>query len=264
MSNIISLLIQSRSWIALAAASLALETDLILLGHFQSPFFYSGIFFMTLFAYNLYYVRNFANRMATVFVGISGMATTLILILFPHLFRWNMMLAIAILSSLYIIPIAFSKKLSSYNFRLSPNLKVVLLILVWLISTTLLSTTHSFTNLPDFIFLAYRASLVSILCLAFYIKDELKPTNIHNATNIIRFLLFVQVFAGIYLHIQGHNILGIEYILLTWALFLLIQYTLKHGKSENFYLIYIDGFMILHAGISCALYLLFKSSYPLC
>ncbi len=264
MSKIISLLIQSRTWIALAAASLALETDLVLLGGIQPPIYYAGIFFMTMFAYNLYYVRNFANKLATALVGTSGIATILILTSSPHLFRMDMMMVVAILSSLYIIPIAFSKKISSSNLRLSPNLKVVLLILVWLISTTLLSTKIQWTQTHDYIFLAYRASLLSILCLAFYIKDELQATNIRIAKNIIRLTLFVQVFLSIILRIQGHSLIGIEYIILTWALYLFIHYTFKYTKSENFYLMYIDGFMILHAGVSCVLYLLFKSSYPLC
>lgn len=264
MSKIISILIQSRSWIALAAASLAMENDLILHGNFQPLVYYAGIFFMTMFAYNLYYIRNFANVSATSLIGISGMTAIFILISSLHLFRLDRLIVISILSSLYIIPIAFSKKLAAYNLKLSPSLKVVLLILVWLISTTLLATNSQFTQTHHYIFLAYRASLLSILCLAFYIKDELQATYIRMAKNIIRFLLFIQVFLGIILRIQGNTVLGIECIILSWLLYLLIHYTFRHTKSESFYLLYLDGFMILHAGLSGVLYLLFKSSYSLC
>ncbi|HPI54930.1 MAG TPA: hypothetical protein PLU10_09570 [Chitinophagaceae bacterium] len=247
-------LLTYRIWIALAATGLVLETN-VFLQCSHSLFFYGFIFSSTWFAYLFYYTQRITQFHEYILLLIST-ATSLLcgIFIIPEI-QWTMLVFISSLSLIYLLPVANKLGLIKVKLKLSHTTKLFLLIAVWWSTTVLLPLGHLPSTSFEIQWSLYRGLMLCILCLLFYLRDE-ENVNLQRRGKVATYLLLgIQLITSFYYFVQTSQPfwlveLGLH-VLLSFMTFFFItrNYSLFH------YLYWIDGFMILHACATLAVYL---------
>ncbi|GBL35134.1 hypothetical protein EMGBS15_07290 [Filimonas sp.] len=160
-------LLKSHFFISLCALGLSLETAVVLDVPFQSVWLYTFIFFSTFFSYNFYYIKTDAFPHAKV-LAITGLVGAVISLMQMPYIPYLYLFMISVGSMLYLLPIFIPfKKTQTFSVQ-----KLFLLILIWVMITFLFPVRHIHFNYGKGLLLIYRITLISHLCILFFIRDE--------------------------------------------------------------------------------------------
>ena len=252
--SLLHTLISLRIWIALAATCLVLETN-VFLHCSHSLFFYGFIFSSTWFAYLFYYTQQITPIRNNFLLFVCASSTILCFLFILPEIQWTVLGLISSLSFIYLLPVAYKLGLIKLQLKLSNSTKLYLLIIVWWTTTVLLPLGHLPSTSFEIQWSLYRAMMLSVLCLLFYLRDEenlqqqrfgkIATFGLLGAQLITCFYYFVQSFHPFWLVGLGLHL----FLTLISLLFLSRSYSLFR------YLSWIDGFMILHASATVTVYL---------
>lgn len=237
--------------ISLGAVALCIETNLLLQQALLSNFFYAFVFFATLFTYNFYYVKDVNFRYASLLsiIGLLGSITCFLIMPYQPIF---LLTIIAALSILYIIPVFISiHKPEAFNVQ-----KLFLLIIIWVITTHVMPQTNFIFNDKQWLLLVYRSIFISLLCLLFFIRDEINIIIKRRAILTTYAFILLQYLVCIYLlFVFDIGLFLILSLITSFILLLTIRFANKQ-VSAYYYLAFVDGLMCLEL-----IFVAFKTFY---
>lgn len=235
-------LLKSNLFISVCAVAVCLETSVILHRPFHNVAFYSAVFFATLFAYNIYYFKSktFSYYRFFAFSGFIGLLPSLY---FMKGVSWFYFGVSFFLYVIYLFPVFRSfKKPEFYTVQ-----KLAILILVWVIVSFLLPAGPIVWDQISVAMLLYRILLMTCLCTLFFIRDEKDPGFRKVAIHACFPLGILQMVLAIFLTIYGDTGLGCIYVFITLLTLLAGIYFNTLTRSEDSYLFYVDGIMLLQS-----------------
>ena len=229
---------------------MAFETDLLINTKHINIEFYGFIFFATLFSYHVYYLKSIQNKWHIIYAIMSSICAAC------FLFKLNFqsiptLVQIIILSSSYIFISLFNLKnkwLSIY--------KLFALSTVWFLTTTILplKNLHSLYEQP--LFFMHQFIFILLLCFHFYIRDEVDEhlKSRYSLGIIIANLILIIFSFFICLIIPGWLIMNVLFLLLS-------IYIYKKKPANLFYLIFVDGLLLLQPLFVILLQLLINQNF---
>jgi hypothetical protein len=226
-------------FIALCAVAFALDIAWILDFPPLDAGFYAFIYFATFSAYNVYYVSDNSKPLAKAY-SLVGFLGTMVTFFLTQNINLSYLAIIAALSSLYLFPIIFrSQKSNAIRW-----IRLVILVIVWLLTTTLLPLSNtSFTSnlLPLFV---YRFLFLWSISLLFLMRDEAEFFKAGVLNRVLAISLLLQLFAAGF-YFSTDEIFSLFFIVMTLLVALVSWLALKKKRSPYFYLGIVDGLMLL-------------------
>lgn len=222
---------------------MAFQTDLILNKEKIGFEYYRFIFFATLFSYHIYYIKSKENKWHLFFSSISSILSIYFLFkIGTH--SYYILALIALLSLSYIIPSILDKKnkwLSIY--------KLVALTSVWFLTTCIFPLENYNLIIENTSYFFYQFIFIFLLCFHFYIRDEVKIETKYLYQLIIISVNFIFVFFSLllFLFLPYYFFINLSFLLLS-------IYIYKKQPSKLFYLVFVDGMLLLQPIFAYLLY----------
>jgi hypothetical protein len=252
---LIHFLLRSRLFVAFIAAALCVET----MFHFCNPkldFGFIGfIFFATLFSYNTYYLKTKLFQYNKQLIALSIVGGLICFFFCKNLIQFSWLCACVLLASVYLTPVFIVyQKPKAYSF-----IKLFIVVFVWLVTTTLLFKLpfEIEYNMPFLIFIANRGAIILSVCTLFFIKDESNPSYKKTSKMVLVFAIAIQLFTAFTLMRQLQYPLGLASFIMAGVVYLFAKKIIHaNPKSNDWYLLYVDGLLLLQVLLSTIFILL--------
>lgn len=225
-------------FIAACAVAMSFESVLLLNSTGMDLALLVFIFFVTLFAYNFYYIKSRFHAWSPHLSLISA-PLALISFVLSHSISYPVLGLVCFLALLYTLP-------GLFELRYTPSIKLLrlfLLTLTWTLATFALPLAEHAANATYWVLLAYRFLLLWNLSFMFFIRDE---EHSFNARNIQRSFWLGLLAQGIFAALMAASLYktaGMAY-LLAWLLQCIVSVRLSARRHPNQdYLLYVDGIM---------------------
>jgi hypothetical protein len=229
---------------------MAFQTDLWINTKHIKIEYYGFIFFATLFSYHIYYLKSIQNKWHIIYAIISSICAVFIL------FKLNIqslttLVQIVLLSSSYIFISLFNLKnkwLSIY--------KLFALSTVWFLTTTILPLKNWQSIYEYPLFFIHQFVFIFLLCFHFYIRDEVNEEfkSRYTLGVIIANVILIILSFFICLLIPGWLFINILFLMLS-------IYIYKKKPVNSFYLIFVDGLLLLQPILVIVLQLLINDNF---
>ena len=201
---------------------MAYQTDVVINACPIKTEYYGFIFFATLFSYHFYYLKNKDNNWH-VFYSIIGFIGALFFLIKLNSYSYSILFLIVILSVSYF-----------------------LLSAVWFFTTSIFPLINFQSIIEHPLFFIHQFVFIFLVCFCFYIRDEVND----DLKSTFKFGIII---ANITLVILSLFEPG---WLLTNTVFLLINiYIYKKSCTNLFYLLFVDGLLLLQSIILIWLHL---------
>jgi hypothetical protein len=242
MKQFAQIILRSHLFIAICAVALCIETAVVVGADRQSPAFYVCILAATFATYNGYYWREPQFQQQRL-LAIIGMLLACISFGFTAEISLLPLSITLLLSVFYMWPLFVFRPV----IRLPGFLRVLLLTIIWFMVTWVIPLTN--INISEYpIFLAaYRFVFLLLLCMIFFIRDEVNEATRTMAIHVTRMLYLFQVLLclGVFQIMSGS--LAAAYFFSTLILMLLSEYCIRKKPSHSIYLFAVDGLMLWQA-----------------
>jgi hypothetical protein len=237
-------------FIALCATAMAFQTDLWVNTKHIEIEYYGFIFFATLFSYHIYYLKSIQNKWHITYAIISSICAVFIL------FKLNIqslttLVQIVLLSSSYIFISLFNLKnkwLSIY--------KLFALSTVWFLTTTILPLKNWQSIYEYPLFFIHQFVFIFLLCFHFYIRDEVNEELKSRYTLGVIIANVILIILSFFLCILMPGWLFINILFLMLSI-----YIYKKKPVNSFYLIFVDGLLLLQPILVIVLQLLINDNF---
>ena len=237
-------------FIALCATAMVFQTDLLINTAHIKIEYYGFIFFATLFSYHIYYLKSIQNKWHIIYAIISSIFATYFLFKL-NIQSFSTLVQIVILSSSYIFISLFKLK----NKWLSVY-KLFALSTVWFLTTTILPLENVQLTKEYPLFFIHQFLFIFLLCFHFYIRDEVNEDlkSRFKFGVIIANLILIILSFFICTLIPGWLIINVLFLLLS-------IYTYKKQPANLFYLVFVDGLLLLQPIFVILLQLLIHDNF---
>ncbi|HNB81410.1 MAG TPA: hypothetical protein PLP34_04655 [Chitinophagaceae bacterium] len=230
-------MLRGHFFISLCATALYAETRQVLALPNASWTVYGLVFFSTLLAYNIYYLKTEAFRFhaALTLVGSLGAGICFML---QHSVSILSVLATATMAILYMIPVFIPR------FIILRKIKLPLLILIWVQVTFFWGLEDMNHPIFFFLYLLQRFTFLSILCMVFYVRDEVADEKRVHWIRLIQGICLLALLtdsAILFYKIETGMAFLLSLICTVWV----CRHVFKQAASHEYYLLFVDGLMIL-------------------
>ncbi|MBL7766662.1 MAG: hypothetical protein JNJ58_11240 [Chitinophagaceae bacterium] len=237
-----NLFIQSQVFVGMIAVLLSMETRAILrMGSAPLPFYWL-VFFLTIFAYNLYYFPSGKYRLSLPMTMVSALGALLCFLFLPDKpIGW--LLLMGSLSIIYEIP-SFLKvpRLQAYTL-----FKPLLLTAIWMLCTYFWPARQAPVDDTFMFYGLYRLLFLFITIFHFHVRDEVKQENARPYHTVLILLHLILIFLAAWISLSIHQNTGMIYLGMSVVYLLVSFYFMIRRRSEYAYTFGIDGMLFLQA-----------------
>jgi len=230
-------MLRGHFFISLCAIALYAETRQVFSLPNASCAEYGLVYFATLLAYNMYYLKTEAFHFHAVLTLLGSLGAGICFML-QHTVSILSILTTAMLAVLYMLPVFIPR------FIILRKIKLPLLILIW-VQVTFLWGLETISHSAFFLlYLLQRLTFLSILCMVFYIRDEVSDDKRVHWIRLIQIFCLIALLTDSALLIYSIET-GVAFLLGLVCTVLVCRHVLKQTASHEYYLLFVDGLMIL-------------------
>lgn len=222
--------------IACCAMALLCLHDWITIGSIVNGYVYGFVGAATFTIYHAYYIRIVNDFRKWIFICTGILITLWCFIHAFNALHINYLVIISILSVVYCL-------FSWFSFRVG-IVKPIWLSAIWFMTTQCLTSNSHPLNINYLSYAAYQWTFIFLLCLWFYIKDEIPIANqklYYLITDLLQIILWV---CAIILCKQM-GLLAWGFIFSNVAIFIIRKRILSGIQHTFFYQFYVDGLMLI-------------------